>query len=80
MPWLSTWSVPEPSTIAPTRIGTPIAELAARMPELVSASSKGSTAVEFSGHTTRSGCGTSPASTCRARSTVASTWFWVTWR
>ena len=74
-----TWSGPA-STIAPTRIGTPIAAAAVWMPARVCASLNGSTAVEFSGHSTKSGSGRSPAATSAASSTVARTWLSVTWR
>ncbi len=46
----------------------------------MSSARNGSTAVEFSGHTTKSGAGCSPDSTRSASSTVASTWLRVTWR
>ena len=62
------------------RFGTATAALAARMPALVWASRNGSIAVEFSGHSTKSGRSTVPASTSRASCTVTSTWFCVTWR
>ena len=61
----------------PTRIGTPMASEAATIPALTSASVKGSTAVEFSGHTTRSGRGTVPASTSAASCSVRATWLAV---
>ena len=51
----------------PTRIGTPIASEAATMPAWTPTSVKGSTAVEFSGQTTRSGRGSSPAATSRGQ-------------
>ena len=79
MPWLSTWSAPE-STIAPTSTGTPTASTADSMPRLSPASRNGSDAVEFSGQSTKSGCGSRPASMSAPRSIVACTWFWVTWR
>ena len=66
--------------MAPTSTGTPIASTASSMPAFVSASRNGSTAVEFSGHTTKSGSGTVPAATRAPRSMVASTWLRVTWR
>ena len=47
------------------------------MPALTSTSVKGSTAVEFSGQTTRSGRGARPASTSAARSSVRATWLAV---
>ena len=61
----------------PTRMGTPMASEAATMPALTSASVKGSTAVEFSGHTTRSGRGARPASTSAASCSVRATWLAV---
>ena len=50
------------------------------IPAWTSASVKGSTAVEFSGHTTKSGCGCSPAATASASSWVSRTWLAVTSR
>ena len=80
MPWLSTASGSSPSVIAPIRMGASIAAEARSIPALTSASRNGSTAVEFSGQTTRSGASTSPARTWAARSIVASTWLRVTSR
>ena len=51
------------------------------MPALISASVNGSTAVEFSGQTTKSGCGAPPGGDVGGQlRSVASTWLWVTWR
>ncbi len=66
--------------MAPTRIGRPTAAEAAQICWLVVSSRNGSTAVEFSGQTTKSGRGTRPAAMSAARPTVASTWFCVTCR
>ena len=81
MPWLSTCpSSSGSSDMLPTTTGTPMASVAAMIPALTSASSKGSTAVEFSGHTTRSGWVCSPAATDSASSWVSRTWLAVTSR
>ena len=50
------------------------------MPAWTPSSGKGSTAVEFSGHTTKSGAGSSPAATASASSWVSRTWLAVTSR
>ena len=50
------------------------------MPAWTSVSRNGSTAVEFSGQTTKSGRGCSPAATASARSSVSRTWLAVTSR
>ena len=60
--------------------GTPIASVAATMPARTPGSVNGSTAVEFSGHTTKSGRGVSPAATSSASSSVRRTWLAVTSR
>ena len=58
MPWLRTSPGRGASTMAPTRIGTPIAVgRGVDAPALISASRNGSIAVEFSGQSTKSGRG-----------------------
>ena len=60
MPWLSTWSGPGVDQGPPTTTGTPIASAAAWSPLCTGPGTNGSTAVEFSGHSTKSGCGCLP--------------------
>src|SRR5947208_1046205 len=61
MPTLRSCLGPGPSRMAPTRIGTPTACTARVISAAAVASVYGSTSEEFSGHTTRLGCGTVPA-------------------
>ena len=80
MPWLRILPGSGSSVIAPTSTGTPTAATASLISLLREASRNGSSAVEFSGQTTKSGAGTLPASASSASWIVASTWLRVTWR
>ncbi len=50
------------------------------MTSAASALRSGSMSEAFSGQSTRSGCGSSPAATCSAAASVVSTWLSSTWR
>ena len=65
MPWLSTWRGPGVDDRADQDRHADRVDAPPGSPALVSASTNGSTAVEFSGQTTKSGCGTRPAATSR---------------
>src|SRR5680860_595986 len=69
-----------PSVSAPTRVGTPTSSTAPWMSSNTVGSLNGSMSVEFSGQITRSAWRASPAATCAAYSSVASTWLFRTAR
>ena len=74
MPTLRISPGTSPRSTVPTRIGTPIAVAAAAICWAASGLRSGSMSLEFSGQTTRSGCGCRPAATSAASCWVARTW------